>query len=43
MKHGVVFPRTEFGNDVQALKDHAQTAEGLGYDNLLVSFREVLS
>jgi probable F420-dependent oxidoreductase len=36
MKHGVVFPQTEFGNDVQALKDYAQTAEGLGYDYLLV-------
>ena len=28
MKHGVVFPQTEFGNDVQAIKDYAQTAEG---------------
>ena len=36
MKHGVVFPQTEFGNDVQAIKDYAQTAEGLGYDYLLV-------
>jgi alkanesulfonate monooxygenase SsuD/methylene tetrahydromethanopterin reductase-like flavin-dependent oxidoreductase (luciferase family) len=31
-----VFPQIEFGNDVQALKDYAQTAEGLGYDYLLV-------
>ena len=36
MKYGVVFPQTEFGNDVQALKDYAQTAEELGYDYLLV-------
>src|SRR6266513_3944830 len=36
MKHGVVFPQIEFGNDVQAIKDYAQTAEGLGYDYLLV-------
>jgi probable F420-dependent oxidoreductase len=36
MKHGVVFPQTEFGNDPQAIKDYAQTAEGLGYDYLLV-------
>ena len=26
MKHGVVFPQTEFGNDVQAIEDYAQTA-----------------
>ena len=36
MKYGVVFPQTEFGNDSQAIKDYAQTAEGLGYDYLLV-------
>jgi len=36
MQHGVVFPQTEFGNDPQAIKDYAQTAEGLGYDYLLV-------
>ena len=36
MRHGVVFPQIEFGNDVQAIKDYAQTAEGLGYDYLLV-------
>ena len=28
MRYGVVFPQTEFGNDVQAIKDYAQTAEG---------------
>jgi len=36
MQHGVVFPQTEFGNDVAAIKDYAQTAEGLGYDYLLI-------
>ena len=36
MQYGVVFPQTEFGNDTQAIKDYAQTAEALGYDYLLV-------
>jgi probable F420-dependent oxidoreductase len=36
MRYGVVFPQTEFGNDPQAIKDYAQTAEALGYDYLLV-------
>jgi probable F420-dependent oxidoreductase len=36
MKYGVVFPQIEFGNDLQAIRDYAQTAEGLGYDYLLV-------
>ena len=36
MKLGVVFPQIEFGNDPVAIKDYAQTAEGLGYDYLLV-------
>src|SRR6266852_1981324 len=36
MRYGVVFPQTKFGNDAQAIKDYAQTAEGLGYDYLLV-------
>jgi probable F420-dependent oxidoreductase len=35
MKWGVVFPQIEFGNDPQAIKDYAQTAEELGYDYLL--------
>ncbi|HEX7215727.1 MAG TPA: LLM class F420-dependent oxidoreductase [Methylomirabilota bacterium] len=35
MRYGVVFPQIEFGNDVQAIRDYAQTAEGLGYDYLL--------
>ena len=36
MQYGVVFPQTEFGNDRSVIKDYAQTAEGLGYDYLLV-------
>jgi hypothetical protein len=36
MHYGVVFPQTEFGNDIQAIKDYAQSAEALGYDYLLV-------
>ena len=36
MQCGVVFPQTEFGNDIEAIKDYAQTAEGLGYDYMLV-------
>ena len=36
MHYGVVFPQTEFGNDIQAIKDYAQTAEALGYDYLVV-------
>ncbi len=36
MQYGVVFPQTEFGNDPQAIKDYAQTAEELGYDYFLV-------
>lgn len=35
MKIGVVFPQTEIGRDVAAVRDYAQTAEGLGYDYLL--------
>src|SRR5438094_5205199 len=36
MRHGVVFPQTEFGNDPHAIKDYAQAAESLGYDYLLI-------
>src|SRR5712692_6699750 len=36
MRYGVVFPQTELGNDIQAIKDYAQTAEAIGYDYLLV-------
>ncbi|HUF37547.1 MAG TPA: LLM class F420-dependent oxidoreductase [Anaerolineales bacterium] len=35
MKIGVVFPQTEIGNDVTAIRDYAQTAEGLGYSHIL--------
>jgi len=35
MKIGVVFPQTEFGNDPKAIRDYAQTAEGLGYSHIL--------
>jgi probable F420-dependent oxidoreductase len=36
MRYGVVFPQIEFGNDLHAIRDYAQTAEALGYDYLLV-------
>ena len=35
MKIGVVFPQTEIGNDPQAIRDYAQTAEGLGFTHIL--------
>jgi probable F420-dependent oxidoreductase len=35
MKIGVVFPQNEFGNDPAALKDYAQTVEGLGFSHIL--------
>ena len=35
MKIGLVFPQTEFGNDVAALHDYTQTAESLGYSHIL--------
>jgi alkanesulfonate monooxygenase SsuD/methylene tetrahydromethanopterin reductase-like flavin-dependent oxidoreductase (luciferase family) len=35
MRIGVVFPQTEFGNDPVAVRDYAQTAEGLGYTHIL--------
>ena len=36
MKMGVVFPQTEIGNDPAAIRDYAQTAEGLGFSHVLV-------
>ena len=36
MKIGVVFPQTEICNDPAAIRDYAQTAEGLGYSHVLV-------
>ena len=35
MKIGVIFPQTEIGNDPAAIRDYAQTAEGLGYNHVL--------
>ncbi len=32
---GVTFPQAEFGNDPVALRDYAQTVEGLGYTHFL--------
>jgi probable F420-dependent oxidoreductase len=36
MKIGVVFPQSEIGNDPAVIREYAQTAEGLGYDHVLV-------
>ncbi|HKA33183.1 MAG TPA: LLM class F420-dependent oxidoreductase, partial [Candidatus Binatia bacterium] len=36
MKFGVIFPQTEIGSDPAAVRDYAQTAEGLGYEHLVV-------
>lgn len=41
MQIGAVFPQTEFGDDPAALRDYAQTAEGLGYAHL-VAYDHVL-
>ncbi len=41
MKFGVVYPQTEFGNDPAAIRDYAQTAEGLGYTHV-VAYDHVL-
>jgi probable F420-dependent oxidoreductase len=35
MKFGVVFPQTEIGNDPAAIRDYAQTVEGLGFTHIL--------
>lgn len=35
MRIGVTFPQTEFGNDPIAIRDYAQTVEGLGYRHFL--------
>jgi probable F420-dependent oxidoreductase len=35
MKIGVTFPQTEFGSDLAAIRDYAQTAEGLGFTHIL--------
>src|SRR5574341_790885 len=41
MNIGVVFPQTEFGNDPAAIRDYAQTAEGLGFTHV-VAYDHVL-
>ena len=35
MKIGAIFPQTEFGNDVAAIRDYTQTAEELGFSHIL--------
>lgn len=35
MQFGAVYPQTEFGNDPAAIRDYAQTAEGLGYSHIM--------
>jgi alkanesulfonate monooxygenase SsuD/methylene tetrahydromethanopterin reductase-like flavin-dependent oxidoreductase (luciferase family) len=35
MRIGLVFPQTEIGNDPIAIRDYAQTAEGLGFTHIL--------
>ncbi len=35
MQIGVVYPQTEFGNDPTAIRDFAQSVEGLGYSHIL--------
>ncbi|MFC1878852.1 LLM class F420-dependent oxidoreductase [Chloroflexota bacterium] len=35
MKIGVVYPQTEYGNDPAAIRDYAQTVEGLGFTHVL--------
>jgi probable F420-dependent oxidoreductase len=35
MKIGVVFPQTEFGDDVGLIRDYAQAAEAIGYNHIL--------
>jgi alkanesulfonate monooxygenase SsuD/methylene tetrahydromethanopterin reductase-like flavin-dependent oxidoreductase (luciferase family) len=41
MKFGVVFPQTEYGNDPSAIRDYAQTVEGLGLSHVS-AFEHVL-
>jgi probable F420-dependent oxidoreductase len=35
MHIGIVYPQTEFGDDPIAIKDYAQTVEGLGFSHIL--------
>jgi probable F420-dependent oxidoreductase len=41
MKIGVVYPQIEYGSDPAAIRDYAQTAEGLGYAHI-VAYDHVL-
>jgi probable F420-dependent oxidoreductase len=41
MKIGVVYPQIEYSSDPSAIRDYAQTAEGLGYTHIL-SYDHVL-
>lgn len=36
MRIGAIFPQTEFGNDPIAIRDYAQTVEGLGFHHIMV-------
>ncbi|MGZ6368522.1 MAG: LLM class F420-dependent oxidoreductase, partial [Ktedonobacteraceae bacterium] len=36
MQIGVTFPQTEIGADPAAIRDYAQTIEGLGYKHVVV-------
>ena len=36
MNIGLVYPQTEYGNDPSAIREFAQTAEGLGFSHILV-------
>jgi probable F420-dependent oxidoreductase len=35
MQIGLVYPQTEFGNDISAIKDYTQAAEELGFSHIL--------
>lgn len=41
MKIGIIFPQTEFNGDAAAVRDYAQTVEGLGYTHV-VAYDHVL-
>jgi len=35
MNIGVVFPQTEFSSDPAAIRDYAQTVEGIGFSHIV--------
>jgi hypothetical protein len=37
MRLGAIFPQNEIGNDPSAIREWAETAEGLGYDHILAT------